>query len=192
MTHLHSRLSTAIFAIFLILALMLAISACNATLVLPPDTTPQPPNTNNQADVNPKSRAGQFKVYTTFAASPLPSDIVMPTPTGEVRVFTGETTGPATMGWLITIAGKEIQLPSDSYIAHDLIDVACVIGSDPCLEAPLYVLARGNSTIFVSIPSGIIYEEKIGEGDEAPFAFLNWASAHFSEQKRNLGSQTAS
>lgn len=154
---------------------MLAISACSVTFVLPPDTTPEPPSVDHQANGNANARAGQFQLYTTFAISPLPTDIVMPTPTGEIRVFTGETTGPATKGALIVIAGKEIQLPPGAYIAHDLIDVACVIGGDPCLEVPLYGLVRGNSTIFVSIPSGIIYEEKIGEGDEEPFAFLKEA-----------------
>lgn len=175
MDNLHSRLLPVFFAILLILALMLAISACSVAFTLPPDTTPEPPSADHQADENTNARAGQFQLYTTFAVSPLPTDVVIPTPTGEIRVFTGETTGPATKGALIVIAGKEIQLPTDVYIAHDVTEVLCVIGGPPCPETPYYMLARGNSTIFVSIPSGIIYEEKIGEGDKEPFAFLKKA-----------------
>lgn len=107
--------------------------------------------------------------------TPEPPKEMTPIPTIEEKVVTVESTGPSTKGALITVANKEIQLPPDAYIAHDLIDVVCVIGGPPCPETPLYVLARWNSTIMVSIPSGIIYEEKIGEGDVEPFQFLKEA-----------------
>ena len=142
MSYLRNRISFVILAILFVLVLLIVIPACN-TFPPPPDTTPEPPK-----------------------------DIVVPIPTGELRTAIFETSGPTTKGALIVIAGKEIQLPADAYIAHDVVAVDCVIGGDPCPEAPLYLLARGNSTIFISISSGIIYDEKSGEGDKEPFAFL--------------------
>lgn len=111
----------------------------------PPDTTPEPPKE------------------------------AIPVPTLEQKTNIVEASGPSTKGALITIANREIQLPPDAYIAHDIITVVCVVGGSPCPETPLYVLARGSSTIKVSTPSGIIYEEKIGEGDTEPFKFLKEA-----------------
>jgi len=146
MNYLRSHLRLTIFGIILILVLLIAIPVLSDTFPPPPDTTPEPPK-----------------------------EIISPIVTEEVRVIILEATGPSTKGALIVIASKDIQLPPDAYIAHDIIDVVCVIGGDPCPETPLYVLARGNSTISVSIPSGIIYEEKIGEGDKEPFAFLKEA-----------------
>jgi len=160
----HHRLF--IYALFLLGALVFSLSSCHATLPLLPSTTPEPPKPSNDIDGNLQRRTGQFKIYLPFSPSPLPTGMMLPTPV------------PTTAGTWIVVAGKEIQLPADAYIAHHLIDVACVIGGDPCLEGPLYVLARGNSTMTVSIPSGIIYQEEIGAGDAAPFAFLKEELPH--------------
>lgn len=151
MNYIRNHLRLTIFGIVLIVALLIGIPIWGETSSppsdTPPDTTPEPPK-----------------------------DIIVPTPTGELRVTIFEATGESTKGALIEIAGKKIQLPPDAYIAHDIIDVVCVLGSsDPCPETPYYVLARSNSTIAVSTSSGIIHEEKIGEGDKEPFAFLKEA-----------------
>ncbi len=145
MNFLRNHPRWVLFGLPLVIILLITIPVLGYTFPPPPDTTPEPPKE------------------------------AIPVPTIEEKKTIVEATGPSTKGTLITIANREIPLPPDAYIAHDLVDVVCVVGGDPCPETPLYVLARGNSTISVSIPSGIIYEEKIGEGDTAPFEFLKEA-----------------
>lgn len=143
MSYIRNRLHITVYGILLLIALVVAIPVIGDTFPPPPDTTPEPPK-----------------------------DVVIPKPTGELRTVIIAATGPETKGALIEIAGKQIQLPSDAYIAYDLFDVVCVIGGDPCPETPLYIIARSSSTITVSAPSGIIYKEEISEGDKEPFAFI--------------------
>ena len=112
------------------------------TAQLPPDTTPAPPTEQ------------------------------IPIPTDVPRITITDVTGPSTKGSLIIVANKDIQLPDDAYVAHYIITVTCLANGPKCPETPMYVLTRGNSTIHVSIPSGTIVEEKIGEGDQDPFKFL--------------------
>ncbi|RIK33018.1 MAG: hypothetical protein DCC55_35765 [Chloroflexi bacterium] len=148
MKHLLDRryFLKAIGLALLIVAIMTVPGAADTLIPPPPDTTPEVPD---------------------FAEIPPPDP-------EEMKVTFIETTGEATKGSKIVIADTWIQLPPDAYIAKDIMTVTCVIGN-PCPETPLYVIARGESKIAVSSPSGIIYGEEVGLHDPDPFAFIKEA-----------------
>lgn len=79
--------------------------------------------------------------------------------------------GPETRGSSIGIKGKTVQLPPDAWVETWMVFATCPIGR-VCRETPLYSLRRGESTLVISSPSGIIYEERIAPGEEGAFAFV--------------------
>ena len=82
--------------------------------------------------------------------------------------------GPHTAGGLIRVAGRDVRLPADEFVAYWVTNISCVIGS-PCPEAPYYVIQRGNSSIAVSVGSGTDFGENIEPGEEGAFDFLKAA-----------------
>jgi hypothetical protein len=82
-----------------------------------------------------------------------------------------KASGPETKGIRLDIAGIDVQLPSDVYVAHYIVHVQCGVGNF-CPEAPIYVLQRGKSQISVSKPTGTMFEERIAPGEEGAFDFL--------------------
>ena len=79
--------------------------------------------------------------------------------------------GPHTAGGLIRVAGRDVRLPPDAFVAHRIDTILCVVGS-PCPEAPYYVIQRGNSSVAVSVGSGIAFGENVEPGEEGVFDFL--------------------
>jgi hypothetical protein len=80
--------------------------------------------------------------------------------------------GPQTRGSTITIAGRQLALPTDAWIESLILAGTC---AGPCPELPLYQIKRGNSTISVGIPTGRINGEQIAPGEEGAFDFLKAA-----------------
>lgn len=84
------------------------------------------------------------------------------------------TSGPKTKGMTITIGNKKVKLPGDAYIKHYVVDVIPSRGK-PRPETPAFVIARGNSTIWVGAHSGRMEHENIAPGEEGAFNFLKEA-----------------
>jgi hypothetical protein len=85
------------------------------------------------------------------------------------------SSGPATRGAVIHVAGREVQLPPDAFIERSVAAVLCG-GGLPCPETPFYILRRGNSTVSVSLRSGARFDEQIAPGEEGAFDFLREAT----------------
>lgn len=79
-------------------------------------------------------------------------------------------TGTETAGSLIVIAGREIQLPADTWVKDRVIYIYCVEGQE-CPPTPYFVLHRGKSIIEVDA-AGKIWGETISPDEMTPFAFL--------------------
>ena len=90
----------------------------------------------------------------------MPTDIVTPTV-------------PSTLGKVIPIADKQIQLPPDGYVEDLIMTVECVEGI-PCPPHPYYIIVRGDSTVYVTLKGEIIGQE-IVTGEEGAFDFLKEA-----------------
>lgn len=82
--------------------------------------------------------------------------------------------GPDTRGAIITVAGKKVKLPDDAYIKHFIVEILCAPGQK-CLQAPVYVVGRGNSEIAFSARTGEIGQEKVAAGEQGTFDFLKRA-----------------
>jgi hypothetical protein len=80
-----------------------------------------------------------------------------------------------TRGARITIAGREVQLPPDTYVAGTTAMATCY--SDDCPDYPSLFVKRGNSSVYVGVRTGRITGELVGPGDTQPFAFLEEALA---------------
>jgi len=78
--------------------------------------------------------------------------------------------GPATYGKTIVIADKTLQLPQDAYIEGNTVIVECRVESK-CPASPVYVLARGGSSIRID-RNGNIYGEILAPGEEHAFDFV--------------------
>lgn len=87
------------------------------------------------------------------------------------RIIHPVTSGPATAGATVTVAGKEIKLPADTIVSLYVTSRNC--GNEPdCPDVPRYVLKRGESFISVEETSGKLWHETIGPGEVNPFEFL--------------------
>lgn len=82
--------------------------------------------------------------------------------------------GPQTTGTEIVLAGKKLRLPPDTSIGMRISEVFCMEGK-PCPKAPLIVLQRGNSKIWISEPTGQITQRLTAPGEEHAFDFLQEA-----------------
>ena len=101
-------------------------------------------------------------------ASPPPQQIANPSLEGNIIQ-------PApNKGETVTIAGVEIHLPEDAYIDYFISKARCLPGGT-CARLPWVVIRRGESKIFVSIPTGVIDREIISSGEEGAFDFLKGA-----------------
>ena len=98
-------------------------------------------------------------------ASPAPQQIANPSLEGNIIQSTSNK------GETVTIAGVEIHLPEDAYIDAFISKALCRPGST-CARLPWVVIQRGESKIFVSIPTGVIDREIIAPGEEGAFDFL--------------------
>ncbi len=87
--------------------------------------------------------------------------------------FEYSTSGPATMGSTIYVKGKIIKLPDDAYVKMWVSLIDC--GGPPCPEPPAYLIARGDSLIWVEQNSGKIFNEEIATNEEGAFDFLKEA-----------------
>ena len=123
---------------------------------LPPVATPAPPIHTPPPDRSPATQEEEQTRAKTIQEA-----------RGQVIVVSG----PDTRGSIVRIAGLEIELPQDAIVNRYVVDVFCVAGL-PCPEVPIYELKRGNSTVAVSAPSGIIVEENTANGEESAFDFL--------------------
>ena len=74
----------------------------------------------------------------------------------------------------IVIAGVEIHLPEDAHIDGFISKALCRPGST-CARLPWVVIRRGESKIWVSIPTGVIDREVLALGEEGAFDFLKEA-----------------
>ena len=84
--------------------------------------------------------------------------------------------GPATAGSRITVAGRQIQLDSETYVETY---VTCrPAGNRPCSLPPIYVLRHGNSHIDVASDTGALDQEDLAPGEEHAFDRLREALRH--------------
>ncbi|MDF2629225.1 MAG: hypothetical protein K0R39_3056 [Symbiobacteriaceae bacterium] len=80
--------------------------------------------------------------------------------------------GPRTLGALVSIGGRKIQLPADAFIAKFVVGIDCMPGG-PCPdELPFLILARGQSQVWVGPRTGRIFHERTAPGHDQAFAFL--------------------
>jgi hypothetical protein len=84
------------------------------------------------------------------------------------------TCGLGTMGSTIYVKGKIVNLPGDAYVQDWVGRIDCMVGYS-CPQAPLYIIARGNSMIELEQGSGKILYEDIALGEEGTFDFLKEA-----------------
>lgn len=108
--------------------------------------------------------------------TPMPPNFSTPVGTRITEPIRGsgrtvKTSGPETRGTAIQVRGKQIRLPADAWVEDYYATMLCEAGHR-CPETPLLVLRRGNSTIAVSAPSGVIYEHVTVPGEEDTFRFL--------------------
>lgn len=123
----------------------------------PPDSPPPPPVYTPTVDRPPMSLEEERQRRKDEAQ--------------QVPGRTSVVAGPETSGSNITVAEIGVQLPANAFVNRYVVQVLCVAGLS-CPQTPIYELKRGNSTISVSIPSGIILDEEIAPGEEGAFDFL--------------------
>ena len=81
--------------------------------------------------------------------------------------------GPETAGTSIEIADKIVQLPPDAYVEARWDEVwPCIPHPRGCMSGPFYDIRRGNSSIEVYIPFGVVVDQQIAPGEEEAFDFL--------------------
>jgi hypothetical protein len=161
----------------LVCAALIAGGINDPAIPPPPQTTPTPPPFV-QAYELPDAPSSIFDVGLApplnFRNRVLLS--LQQTAERSTAIATTPQAQPPTPVPAVTIAGKSIPLPPDVWIEHHITTVSCVIGN-PCPEVPPVVLARGESRMTVSTPSGIIYGEVVAPGEHEPFAFVKRALA---------------
>ena len=73
--------------------------------------------------------------------------------------------GPHTAGTIIEIADRQVQLPEDVHVEGVISEISCIVG-DPCVDAPAWVLKRGDLLLAIGKRSG-----RPAPGREIPEAF---------------------
>lgn len=121
----------------------------------------------------PRQSTGQAELAPVVATPPMPD--VSPEDEAKLKAELRQRTeemlanlppavvvsGEQTAGKPIVVAGKEIQLPADVYVAHYIISSLCGGGaSGKCPQPPMYVLAyRGTEkTIAINTETGIVQD----------------------------------
>lgn len=76
--------------------------------------------------------------------------------------------GPETMGSVIQVGDRKIQLPADVYVESLIVEVECVEG-DPCPETPYYILEYKDAPkdmLVVTVNSGVIIDNRRNSPEE--------------------------
>ncbi len=174
----------ATFVLSILLFIIVLFAACRAPLpaistsdiatetIVPAQATPTPTPTATPPKLTREQMQPRPDELQKMAKS-LQDTYKPPTKIFEREVIY-ETSGPTTKGMTITIAGKKIKLPDDTYIEHNVYDITASPGKN-APETPYFVIARGNSRILVPKRSGKIYSETIAPGEEGAFNFLKEA-----------------
>jgi hypothetical protein len=111
--------------------------------------------------------------------NPSPPDIPPP-PDFDAREFIRQaredglirsTRGPSTAGSVISIAGKDVKLPDNTYIEKRWYTEFC---RKDCPVNPVYKLRRGESTVWVD-SAGKMWDEDIADGRVDAFNFFREA-----------------
>ncbi|MBM3156155.1 MAG: hypothetical protein FJ004_02590 [Chloroflexi bacterium] len=134
----------------------------------PVEPTPSP--------VTPPPPASRIVNQTVFSRTPEEEDAWREQMMEEGKKrgdFAYSVCGPETMGAKISVAGKTIKLPDDTYVKEWIVSALCEPGS-PCPQGPIYVIARGDSQIVID-GTGWILREEIAQDEEGAFDFLKEA-----------------
>jgi hypothetical protein len=121
---------------------------------------------------NQESLDAQQTVEATVVSTPVPDEATPPPPqlpTVEPPVI--HNFPEETRGKLITVAGKQVQLPEDAYIEGVMVAVEPVPGRTP-VKPPVVILRRGESGVAVEDATGHMYLGVPEDAVRRDFAFL--------------------